>query len=286
MFPYPGGKSKICKWINPHFDTTTCTKYVEPFGGAFWNHINGTQIYSNVTYNDLNPHLANVFDCFVNHRSALLIELNKYKSEDRDTFDRIKSILFADPPRCNVQQAAMYLYLHLHAFVGHQINASTRYQHIDTSKWSSRYQALIKKLTSKVNRLNLITNVTNVDAIVCIRNNDSPSTMFYVDPPYFETEHYYTKGDFSQHDGLADMLKKINGKFALSYYDFPHLSTLYPKDRYTWIQKDFLSSMSAGAELAKQQTNVTTKVDTKKHKKTEVLILNYHPNIRVETSLT
>ena len=61
---------------------------------------------------------------------------------------------------------------------------------------------------------------------------------------------------------LSVSLSKIKGRFALSYYDFEHLSKLYPKDDFNWVEKEF--SKAAGAQKGKKQ-----------NKGTELLIMNY-----------
>jgi site-specific DNA-adenine methylase len=76
---------------------------------------------------------------------------------------------------------------------------------------------------------------------------DSPTTYFYVDPPYWKTENYYSNHDFDvdDHKRLADKLTSISGKFSLSYYDFDLLSLWYPKETYTWEMKEFAKAASA-----------------------------------------
>ena len=63
-----------------------------------------------------------------------------------------------------------------------------------------------------------------------IATYDSKDTLFYLDPPYFATEHYYEiKGGFgeSEHRDLAVILQGIQGKFILSYNDCEFIKSLY-----------------------------------------------------------
>ncbi len=64
-----------------------------------------------------------------------------------------------------------------------------------------------------------------------IEKYDSKSTLFYLDPPYIGGEHYYktTAVNFRQEDHarLAHKLKKIKGKFILSYYDHESVKASY-----------------------------------------------------------
>jgi hypothetical protein len=54
----------------------------------------------------------------------------------------------------------------------------------------------------------------------------------------------------------------IQGKFSLSYYDFPLLSEWFPKDEYRWESKEFVKAAAA-------------KKGVKQNKGEELLIMNY-----------
>jgi hypothetical protein len=61
---------------------------------------------------------------------------------------------------------------------------------------------------------------------------------------------------------LANSLKGVQGKFSLSYYDFPQLHEWFPEDEYRWERKEFVKA--AAAKKGKTQT-----------KGVELLIMNY-----------
>jgi DNA adenine methylase len=286
MFPYPGGKSKISKWIIPHFPSTPIETYVEPFGGAFWTYFKWSELPQRVVYNDLNVHLVNFFECARSNPAKLASMLKQFTSEDRETFEAMRTALFTKHnglqwtgKRPTYSVATIFAYLLTHHFIGHQLTPTLRYQHIDTTRWGSRYKTLIKKLEDVkfLGRLRGITNTENLDFRELITKYDTETTFFYIDPPYWNTEHYYSEGDFNEvdHRALATQLSTTKGKFALSYYDFEELAELYPKDRYTWYTKEFTAPMSAGAALAREQSGHGKHVDLAKHKATEVLITNY-----------
>jgi DNA adenine methylase len=98
-----------------------------------------------------------------------------------------------------------------------------------------------------------------------INKYDGDNTYFYLDPPYWKTENYYSNHDFDRndHERLAKALNNIKGKFSLSYYDFEILSEWFPKNDYIWEQKDFVKAASA----SKGKTQ---------NKGTELLIMNYN----------
>ena len=115
-----------------------------------------------------------------------------------------------------------------------------------------------------IKHFNKITFVENMDFQGVIEKYDSEKTFHYIDAPYFQKETYYSNHDFGRedHERLANCVKKIKGKFGMSYYDFPQLSEWFPKDKYRWEQKNF--KKAAGS-----------KKDGTQNEGTELLIMNY-----------
>jgi DNA adenine methylase len=109
-----------------------------------------------------------------------------------------------------------------------------------------------------------ITFIENMDFESVVTKYDSPSTYFYMDPPYWKTENYYSNHDFDakDHERLSKSIKSIKGKFGLSYYDFPKLSEWFPKENFKWEQKNFKKAAAA-------------KKDGTQNEGTELLIMNY-----------
>jgi DNA adenine methylase len=113
--------------------------------------------------------------------------------------------------------------------------------------------------------------VENLDCVDLIRRYDSPGTFFYVDPPYYKMEFYYSK-DFprEKHQELAQVLGTIQGRFALSYYDFDDLKKFYPEDRFVWHRQSvYRSAATRSGNSADYGT---------KSKGTEILVMNYDPS--------
>ena len=103
-----------------------------------------------------------------------------------------------------------------------------------------------------------------MDFEAVIQKYDGPSTYVYADPPYWKTENYYNNHDFdsADHERLADCLKGIQGKFSLSYYDFPQLHNWFPQGQFVWEKKEF--AKAAAAKKGKTQNMGE-----------ELLIMNY-----------
>ena len=262
MLSYIGGKSKIGKWIKDYYPTDMET-YVETFGGMFWCFFNmDLSKYPNlkrVVYNDFNPLNYNLFTCLQNP-SVLLNAVNSIPCQERgventpniykEQFNLFQQELFATGFTINYPDydvAAKYAYILTSIFSGSRPETSG---FIDLKgKYKSKFLTFRDKLSKPdwIEHFNRISHFRLGDFGDVIDEFDSPTTYFYVDPPYWKTENYYSNHDFDvdDHKRLADKLTSISGKFSLSYYDFDLLSLWYPKETYTWEMKEFAKAASA-----------------------------------------
>jgi DNA adenine methylase len=245
MLSYIGGKSKIGKWIVPFYDKDMET-YVETFGGMFWCFFNmDLKLFPNlkkVVYNDFNPLNHNLFECIKNPKRLLesinAIPCQKFGEEItpeiyKEQFIRFQAEIFAENFRVdpgNYDVAAKYAYVLTQVFSGSKPEKSS---FIDLKgKYKSKYLTFRDKLMKPdwVEHFLRISDVENMDFAEVIEKYDSPTTYFYVDPPYWKTENYYSNHDFDRkdHERLAKVLNGIKGKFSLSYYDFEILHFWFP----------------------------------------------------------
>jgi len=280
MFPYIGGKSHHVSWMDPLFPNEFST-FVEVFGGAGWVSIKSPKVEKcqKHIYNDFNPLLANVFECFRLDSQKLLNEMNKVPKSETERYKKYQKELFVDLDWSKVKLgdfnlAVKYLYLQTQVFAGTALSATNvpYFTEVKSNgKYANKYETLKKKLENENirNRLSKFSKVENMDCIELIKKYDSPNTFFYVDPPYYNMEFYYSK-DFprEKHKELADILSKIQGKFALSYYDFDDLKNFYPEDKFNWHKQSVYRS-AATRSSGKQNYKL-------KSKGTEILIMNYN----------
>ena len=279
MLSYIGGKSKIGKWIAPFYPTDMET-YVETFGGMFWCFYNmELEKYPNlkrVVYNDFNPLNYNLFKCLENP-TELLRAVNSIPCQEKDVentpelykvlFGNFQQLLFSGELKIKSPDymiAAQYAYILTQVFSGSKPETSS---FIDLKgKYKSKYLTFRDKLSNPkwVEKFLKITNVENMDFEKVIQKYDSESTYFYLDPPYWKTENYYSNHDFDRgdHERLANTLHQVKGKFSLSYYEFDLLHQWFPQPQYRWESKEFVKAAAA------------TKGKTQ-NKGTELLILNY-----------
>jgi DNA adenine methylase len=276
---YIGGKSKIGKWIVPHYPKDMET-YVETFGGMFWCFFNmDLSQYPNlktVVYNDFNPLNYNLFMCLQNP-SLLLTTINRIPCQQqgvdetpsiyKEQFDKFQKELFGSGFTINYPDydvAAKYAYILTSVFSGSKPETSS---FIDLKgNYKSKFLTFRDKLSKPdwITHFNKISHFRLGDFTNVIQEFDSPTTYFYLDPPYYKTENYYSNHDFDRgdHERLANTLTSIQGKFSLSYYDFELLHTWFPEEEYTWVRKEFVKAASA------------TKGKTQ-NKGEELLIMNY-----------
>ena len=281
MFPYIGGKAHHVGWMDPLFPAQFDT-FVEVFGGAGWVSVKSKKVEqsSRRVYNDFNPLLANVYECLRRNPAAVLALMDATPKSELARYRQYQKELFVDLNWDAVQLgdidlAVKYLYLQTQVFAGTPLSATNVPYFTETKaggKYPSKYDTLRKKLkTVQIqNRLRAITQVEKIDCEELIKKYDSRDTFFYVDPPYYKMEFYYSK-DFprEKHKSLADTLGQIKGRFALSYYDFDDLKEFYPEDRFNWHRQSVYRSAAT-----RSGNNADYK---KKSRGTEILIMNYDP---------
>jgi DNA adenine methylase len=278
MISYIGGKARIGKWIVPQIPNDIET-YVEGFSGMFWvffnMELNKFPNLKTVVYNDYNRLNYNLFK-WTKQYDVLWEALSHYPCQQlgvvdtppeyEQMFNEYQKEVF-NPELVITEEngleiACKYVYVLGQVFSGSKPETASYMNY--KGKYRCKVLVFMDKLKNPKYRehFNKITFVENSDFQEVVEKYDSSTTYFYMDPPYWKTENYYSNHDFDSkdHERLANCIKEIKGKFGLSYYDFPLLSEWYPKDQFRWEQKDFSKAAST-----KKEKNVAT----------ELLIMNY-----------
>ena len=104
--------------------------------------------------------------------------------------------------------------------------------------------------------------IENASYDYVINRMDSPDTLFYLDPPYWNCEKDYGKNIFGKDDffALKDKLTGIKGKFILSLNDVPEVRELF---------KDF------NIQNKKIRWTVNNKAAAESHNGNELIICNF-----------
>ena len=213
------------------------TVYVEPFAGGSailfakpWPDVTNGDHYREVI-NDLDGELVNFYRQLRDNGPELCrqLQLTPYSEEEY----RIAKNFDCD----DLERARRYY-----------INSQQSFGNVFGRGWgrglfgrnlSVTWLNKITRLPEYLDRMMPIA-ISNVDAIKCIQQCDSPQSFFYVDPPYPGTDqnykHKYSIEQFSQ---LVDTLDSIDGSFILSCYN---VKVSIPAN---WEKFEFSSIMSA-----------------------------------------
>lgn len=266
MISYIGGKATISKWITPQIPNDIET-YVEGFSGMFWvffkmdleNYPNlKTVVYND--YNKLNHNLmkwAKNYDVLheaLTHYPCQQLGVVDTPPEYAEMFKLYQREVFDDnlviTEENGLEIACKYLYVLCQVFSGSKPETASYMDY--KGKYRCKVLVFMDKLKNPKYRehFDRITFVENMDFQKVVEKYDSPTTYFYMDPPYYKTENYYSNHIFTieTHERLATCLQNVQGKFGLSYYDFPQLSEWFPKDQYNWSQKEFSKAASTKKE--------------------------------------
>ena len=234
---YIGGKNRLAKQIIamlPQHKT-----YVEAFAG-------GAQVFfhkepSEVeVLNDLDGEVVNFFRVCQWHHEELLRCL-RFCRVSREWFGRFKS---TDPESLtDVQRAVRFFYLQKNCFAGLVRNPTYHYHLSKPPGFNvERLPELIENAHRRLQRV----QIEHLPYEEILKRYDRPSTLFYLDPPYWNRKLYhfnFTEADFVK---LEERLRKIQGKFILSLNDTSEVRKLFGRFKFHEISLHYTAQKEAG----------------------------------------
>lgn len=118
----------------------------------------------------------------------------------------------------DVQRAARFFYLQQQSFggkvTGQSFGTATTAPAINLLRIEENLSAAHLRLAGG-------TYIEQLDWKACIEKYDRPHTLFYLDPPYWETEGYGVPFPWDQYTQMAEALGRIKGKAVVSINDHP-----------------------------------------------------------------
>ena len=216
--PYIGGKNRLAKMIIsllPQHIT-----YVEPFAG-------GAQVLfhkppSNVeVLNDLDYDIVNFFRVCQWHFDELIRYL-RYGLASR----KLHELHLATNPDTltDIQRAGRFFYLQKNSFGGLVVKQGFHYGVTHPQNYNpDRIPEIIEQAHKRLARV----QIESLPYDQVLQKYDRPTTVFYLDPPYWERKlyrHNFTEQDFID---LERRLHDIKGKFLLSLDDHPEVRKLF-----------------------------------------------------------
>lgn len=221
--PYIGGKRLLSSTIIKRINTIPHKTYVEPFcgmGGVFFRR---DQKPKCEVINDYNGEVTNLFRVLQRHYKAFT-DMIQFSLTSRQDFLRLQK---TEPTTLtDLERAARFLYLQRTAFGGKVTGQNFGVSVETVARFNTvKLEPILENLH---NRLSGVV-IENLGYEECIRRYDKPTTLFYLDPPYWGTEdvygnHLFSKADF---EILANQLSKIKGQFILSLNDCPEIRHIF-----------------------------------------------------------
>jgi len=214
--PWVGGKRQLAKMLVEIVDRTPHDLYGEVFvgmGGVFFRR---SRAPKTEVVNDLNRDVATLFRVLQHHHQAFL-DMLRWQLTSRAEFERLVG---QDPDRLtDLQRAARFLYIQRTAFGGKVVGRT-----FGISAGTGRFNvtALAEVLADVHERLAGVW-IECLPWPEFLARWDRPGALFYIDPPYLGTEHYYGRELFQRgdHAALATALKGLRGRFVGTINDCP-----------------------------------------------------------------
>ena len=221
--PYVGGKKVLSRRLAAMIGAVPHNLYAEPFvgmGGVFFrrNRRPGCEVI-----NDISEDVITLFRILQRHYQSFLDEL-KWRLFSRAEFERLTSV---EPSTLtDLERAARFLYLQRSGFGGKVIGRTfgidyNRGSRFDLTKLVPMLEDVHERLAGVI--------IERLPYAEFIARYDRPGALFYLDPPYFRTEHYYGPGVFSSADyeALRRLLDGCQGRFILSINDAPEIREIF-----------------------------------------------------------
>lgn len=248
--PYIGGKNRLANKIITLLPEHTT--YVEPFAG-------GAQVLfhkqpsSVEVLNDLDFDIVNFFRVCQWHYGELVRYL-RFCLVSRRLHELHKA---TDPAALtDIQRAGRFFYLQKNSFGGLVAKQNYHYGITQPSNFNpARIPEIIEQTHHRLHRV----QIESLPYEQILQKYDRATTLFYLDPPYWQRKlyrHNFTDQDFVQ---LEQRLQEIKGKFLLSLDDHPEVRRLFGNWRILPVDIAYTAQRRVGLRYG------------------ELFILNYDP---------
>jgi len=247
---YIGGKNRLAKRIISILpDHIT---YVEPFAG-------GAQVLfhkppSNVeVINDLDFEVVNFFrvcqwhyEEFVRHLRFCLVSRKLHELYVK-----------TDPTTLtDIQRAGRFFYLQKNSFGGLVVKQKYHYGVIQHPNYNpDRIPEIIEQAHRRLARV----QIESLPYEQVLEKYDRPTTVFYLDPPYWQRKLYRFNFSDQNFQDLERRLHDIKGRFILSLDDHPEIRKLFCNWRLVPVEITYTAQRKTGKKFQ------------------ELLILNFEP---------
>jgi DNA adenine methylase len=220
--PYIGGKRNLAKRLVERIAATPHHTYAEVFVGMGGIFLRRQRQPAAEVINDYSRDVSTFFRVLQRHYQAFL-DMIRWQLTTRADFERL---LATDPDTLtDLERSARFLYLQRAAFGGKVAGrtfgvAPGAGGRFDITKLVPMLEDVHSRLAGVV-----------IEALpwqAFLERYDRPSTLFYLDPPYYGSEgDYGPLFDRSQFEQLAESLRRREGRFILSINDHPEVRRIF-----------------------------------------------------------
>lgn len=236
-----GGKRRLAKHILPHFPDHRC--YVEAFAGGAALFFMRPEPAEVEVINDINGELINLYRVVQCHLEEFVRQF-KWALISREMFEwQKRSHLVA---LTDIQRAARFYYLQQCAFGAR--GASPAFGYATTSAPKLNLLRIEEALSIAHVRLARC-YIERLPWQDCIKRYDREHTLFYFDPPYWDTAGYGVEFPFSEYEQLAQVMTQIKGKAVLSINDHPDIRRVFKGMRSEALSTRYTVGGGAGKEV-------------------------------------
>lgn len=221
--PYLGGKRLLSKTLIERIQKINHLCYAEPFfgmGGVFFRRPFQAEVE---VINDVSKDVTTFLKVLQRH-FVEFVNFMRWHVTTRTEFERLKNTV--PETLTDIERAARFFYLQKLSFGGKVAGRSYGYSPKDKGRFDiTRIEANLEELHERLAAV----QIENLDFLDFIQRYDRPSTLFYIDPPYYDNENDYGKNVFNKasFENLAKILFGIKGKFILSLNDTPEVRNIF-----------------------------------------------------------
>ena len=220
LFPWPGGKTRLLQHLLPLLSDNPHTCYVEPFaGGAAL--LFAREPAKVEVLNDVNGELVRLYRVVAHHLDEFVRHF-RWALTSREMF-RWAQLQHVDT-LTDIQRAARFFYLQRLAFGG-----KAHGQTFGTSKIQPKRINLLR-LEEDLSAAHLRLHSVVVESLPwadCVARYDGPDTLFFLDPPYWQTEGYGVPFGIEQYERMAEMMSTLQGRAILTINDHPDMRRIF-----------------------------------------------------------
>lgn len=234
---YIGGKNKIAGKIIATFPEHRTFAEVFAGGAQVLFHKEPSTVE---VLNDLDRDVVTFFRICQSHYEELVRYL-KFVITSRAWFELLQA---QDPAfLTDIQRAARFFYLQKNAYAGLVRNRKFGYSVEEPTRFNpERIPELIEGTHSRLAHVQI--ECSPYEEL--LKRYDRPTTLFYLDPPYFGRKLYNFNLEENDFVDMAKRLAGLRGKFLLSLNDVPDVRRIFRGFHFREIELAYTAQQTAG----------------------------------------